>query len=131
MKQETKALVENAASRRVAALKKQDPTTEVTYQIDESFPRAVIKIKKEGKVTWLEFIESASTVGDASNLEDYAFCAEQFGGLTLLFPESLYPREIAATIFEDIRKRIAQAGFPQVRLIGLVYDDLGSTKKAL
>ena len=130
MKQEAKALVENAASRRIAQLRKQDPSLEVSYTMDENFPRAVIKLMKEKKVTWLEFVESSVTVGDASNLEDYAFCAQEFGGLTLLFPESLYPRDIAATIFNDIKERIGGAGYPEVELNGYVYDDLGNLKRA-
>ncbi len=123
-------MVENAASRRAAQLKKQDPSLEVTYAMDENYPRAVIKIMKEKKVTWLEFVESASTVGDMANLEDYAFCAQEFGGLTLHFPESLYPREIAATIFADIKERIKSAGYPDAKLTGYVYDDQGGLKKA-
>ncbi len=130
MKQETKALVENAASRRMAQLRKQDPSLDVSYTMDENYPRAVIKLMRDKKVTWLEFVESAGTVGDASNLEDYAFCAQEFGGLTLHFPEALYPRDIAATIFSDIRERIAGAGYPEVKLAGYVYDDMGNLKKA-
>jgi hypothetical protein len=129
MKQEIRAAIDVAASHRAAHIMKQDPTSKVTYSLDDITPRAVVQVVKEGKVIWLEFVESAETAGKPDNMEDYVSCAGQLGGLTIHFPESNYSKDIALTIFNDIAGRIKGSGINEFKLSGYIYDNIGSFKK--
>jgi hypothetical protein len=129
MKQASRAMIDNAASHRSAILKKQDPSVTVTVVLDDTVPRAMIEIAKEGKIVGLEFVESAETAGRVENTEDYVATASQFGSVTIHFPEDKFPRDIALTIFNDLEGKVRAASGPEARLYGFVYQDNGTFKK--
>lgn len=129
MKQEVRALLDTMASRRSAQLKKQDLSAVITHMVDDTLPRAVVKIMNGDEIKWLEFIESADTLANPSIFDDYVYSAQQFGGLTIHVPEANYPREVALTILNDVISRLKAAGVEgDIKLMGYTYDNVGFKK---
>jgi hypothetical protein len=129
MRQETKAFLGIVCSKRSEALRKKYPQAQVEASVDDSGMRAAVQVIQDGKLEQMEFIESAETAGRPDYLEDYVEVARALGSLTILFPESRYPREMALPIFESILAHVRQnAG--EVVFAGYVYDERGAIKKA-
>jgi hypothetical protein len=129
MRQETKAFLGIVSGKRCEALKKKHPDAQVEASIDESGMRAAVQVLKDGELLEMEFIESAETAGRPDYLEDYVEVARAIGSLSILFPESKYPREMAQPIFESIIAHVRlHAG--DFAFHGYVYDERGAVKKA-
>ena len=132
MKQEVKAFLATVAERRASHIQKNDPMVKATPVVDDSSPRAVVKVEKNGKVVAFEFIETAQTAAVHSNLEDYVFAANEFGTVSVALPESDYSRDIAATILKDLRGRMVTGGaVGDTAFQGYLYDPMGNFKKVL
>jgi hypothetical protein len=130
MKQVTRASVDTAASHRKAQLLKQNPDSRVSYIMDDAVPRALIEVFKQDKLSALEFVESVDTVGKQDNMEDYRAATMEFGLVTIHFPEAIYSRDIALTIFNDILSRLKAMGAGlDTDLHGFVYAENGTFKK--
>lgn len=132
MKQEVRAFLGMVGERRAAHISKADPSAKATYVVDDSTPRAVVKVEKEGRATALEFIETAETAAIPSNMEDYVFAANEVGTVGVALPESGYSRDIAAIILKDLESRIMSSGaVGRPKFNGYLYDGTGNFKKVL
>lgn len=132
MKQEVKAFLDMVAHRRAVQLAKQDPTVTTSHVVDDRSPRAVVKAEREGRIVAFEFIETAETAALHSNLEDYVYVANEFGGLAVALPETHYTRDIALTVLNDLRGRMKKGGADREFLFsGFLYDGMGSFKKIM
>jgi hypothetical protein len=130
MRQETKAFLGIVANKRCEALRKKHPQAQVEVAIDDSGMRAAVSVTENDQLLDMEFVESAETAGRPDYLEDYVEVARALGSLTILFPESKYPREMAQPIFQSILQHVQlQAG--SFAFNGFVYDEKGVLKKAL
>ncbi|MGE5379276.1 MAG: hypothetical protein ACM3L5_00210 [Candidatus Saccharibacteria bacterium] len=130
MKQEMRAFLDTAASRRAAHLRKQDPEVQASYVLDDLMPRAVVKAEKQGKIVAFEFLETAETAAVHANMEDYVFAANEFGTLAVCLPESNYAREVASTVLSDLYGRIKQSGATgDFKFAGYTYDAMGNFRK--
>jgi hypothetical protein len=130
MRGELKAIVETIASRRIGHILKEDPSAEATYILDDMLPRAAITIKRNGQPVWMEFVESVETAGKPVNGDDYLYCAQQFGGVTVHFPEASYPtRDFVQPVFNDILSRMKEGGAADAKLSAYLYDTVGTFKK--
>ena len=128
MRQETKAILEMVAKRRMDSMKKNIPDLEVSQIVDDSGLRAVINVSSNGTLIRIEFIESSSTAGNISMLDDYVEVAKEIGSLALFYPESKYSRDMASAIYSSLVKEIKAKVGRDLTFSGFMYDDLGNIK---
>jgi hypothetical protein len=76
----------------------------------------------------MEFIESEHTAGKVENMEDCAAVVAGIPTLGIMFPESKFPRNVAAAIFQSIVAEVSSRTGKDLRSIGFVYDDMGNVK---
>jgi hypothetical protein len=128
MRQETKAILEMVAKRRMDTMKKNHPDLEVGQIVDDSGLRAVLNVSSNGELVRIEFIESSSTAGNISMLDDYVEVAKEIGSMALFYPESKYSRDMASAIYSSMVKEIKTKAGRDIAFSGYLYDDLGNIK---
>ncbi len=128
MRQETKAILEMVGKRRMDSIKKNIPDLEVNQIVDDSGLRAVLNVSNNGALMRIEFIESSSTAGNISMLDDYVEVAREIGSLALFYPESKYSRDMASAIYSSLVKEIKAKTGRDLTFSGFLYDDLGNIK---
>ena len=128
MRQETKAILEMVGKRRMDSIKKNIPDLEVSQIVDDSGLRAVLNVSSNGALMRIEFIESSSTAGNISMLDDYVEVAREIGSLALFYPESKYSRDMASAIYSSLVKEIKAKAGRDLTFSGFLYDDLGNIK---
>jgi hypothetical protein len=128
MRQETKAILEMVAKRRMDTMKKNHPDQEIGQIVDDSGLRAVLNVSSNGELIRIEFIESSSTAGNISMLDDYVEVAKEIGSLALFYPESKYSRDMASAIYSSLVKEIKAKAGRDLTFSGFMYDDLGNIK---
>jgi hypothetical protein len=128
MRQETRALMGMVGQHRIAQIAKKDPAAAVECVVDDSGLRGVVKIGVSGQISSMEFIESESTAGKADNIEDYVAVVMGVPTLGIMFPESKFPRDMAAAIFTSIVSEVRKRSGRDFHFNGFVYDDMGNVK---
>jgi hypothetical protein len=128
MRQETKAILEMVAKRRMDTIKKNHPDLEIGQIVDDSGLRAVLNVSSNGELIRIEFIESSSTAGNISMLDDYVEVAKEIGSLALFYPESKYSRDMTSAIYSSMVKEIKTKAGRDIAFSGYLYDDLGNIK---
>ncbi|HEY3420860.1 MAG TPA: hypothetical protein VGK23_09935 [Methanomassiliicoccales archaeon] len=128
MRQETRALMGMVGQHRIAQMAKKDPAAVCECVVDDSGLRGVVKISVSGQISSMEFIESESTAGKADNIEDYVAVVMDVPTLGIMFPESKFPRDMAAAIFTSIVSEVRKRSGKDFRFNGFVYDDMGNVK---
>ena len=113
---------------RIAQIKKRDPSTVCECTVDESGERGVVQISMAGEVVSMEFIESEHTAGKVENMEDYTAVVAGIPTLGIMFPESKFPRDVAAAIFQSIVAEVKTRSGKEFHFNGFVYDDMGNVK---
>jgi len=113
---------------RIAQIAKRDPSTVCECTVDESGERGVVQIRVAGDVVSMEFIESEHTAGKVENMEDYTAVVAGIPTLGIMFPESKFPRDVAAAIFQSIVAEVRARSGKDFHFNGFVYDDLGNVK---
>ena len=128
MRQETRALMGMVGEHRIAQIAKKDPAAVCECVVDDSGERAVVRISISGQISSMEFIESDRTAGKVENMEDYAAVVADVPTLGIMFPESRFPRDMAAAIFGSIVAEVRNRSGKDFKFNGFVYDDLGNVK---
>lgn len=128
MRQETRALMGMVGQHRIAQIAKKDPAAVCDCTVDDSGERGVVKISNSGQVVSMEFIESDRTAGKVENIEDYVAVVNDIPTLGIMFPESRFPRDLAAAIFSSIVTEVRKRAGKDFRFNGFVYDDMGNVK---
>ena len=128
MRQETKVILEMVGKRRMDTMKKNRPDLEISQIVDDSGLRAVLNVSSNGSLISIEFIESSSTAGNISMLDDYVEVAKEIGSLALFYPESKYSRDMASAIYSSLVKEIKAKAGRDLTFSGFLYDDLGNIK---
>jgi hypothetical protein len=128
MRQETKAILEMVAKRRMDTMKKNHPDLEIGQIVDDSGLRAVLNVSSNGELIRIEFIESSSTAGNISMLDDYVEVAKEIGSMALFYPESKYSRDMTSAIYSSMVKEIKTKAGRDITFSGYLYDDLGNIK---
>ncbi len=113
---------------RIAQIAKKDPAAVCECVVDDSGERAVVRISISGQISSMEFIESDRTAGKVENMEDYAAVVADVPTLGIMFPESRFPRDMAAAIFGSIVAEVRNRSGKDFKFNGFVYDDLGNVK---
>jgi hypothetical protein len=129
MRQETKVLMEMVGQHRIAQIKKRDSLAVCQYVGDDSGERGVVRIGISGQVSSMEFIESEHTAGKVENIEDYVAVVAEIPTLGIMFPESRFPRDMAAAIFQSIVAEIRKRTSNDFHFNGFVYDEMGNVKQ--
>ena len=128
MRQETKVLMGMVGQHRIAQIAKKDPAAVCECTVDDSGERGVVRISVSGQVSSMEFIESERTAGEVENIEDYVAVVTDVPTLGIMFPESRFPRDVAAAIFGSIVGEVKKSTGKDFRFNGFVYDDMGNVK---
>ncbi len=128
MRQETRALIGIVGQRRIAQIAKKDPTTISECMVADSGERGIVRITISGQISSMEFIESDKTAGKVENMEDYAAVVADVPTLGIMFPESRFPRDMAAAIFQTIVAEVKKRSGKDFKFTGFVYDDMGNVK---
>jgi hypothetical protein len=128
MRQETKVLMGMVGQHRIAQITKKDALAVCECTVDESGERGVVRISVAGEVISMEFIESEHTAGKVENMEDYTAVVEGIPTLGIMFPESKFPRDMAAAIFQSIVAEVKTRSGKDFHFNGFVYDDMGNVK---
>jgi hypothetical protein len=128
MRQETKVLMGMVGQHRIAQIAKKDPAAVCECTVDDSGERAVVKISDSGQVVSMEFVESERTAGKVENIEDYVAVVSEIPTLGIMFPESRFPRDMAAAIFSSIVTEVRKRAGKDFQFHGFVYDDMGNVK---
>jgi len=113
---------------RIAQIAKKDPVAVCECVVDDSGERAVVRISISGQISSMEFIESDRTAGKVENMEDYATVVADVPTLGIMFPESRFPRDMAAAIFGSIVAEVRNRFSKDFKFNGFVYDDMGNVK---
>jgi len=128
MRQETKVLMGMVGQHRIAQMAKKDPSAACDCTVDESGERGMVRISVAGEVISMEFIESEHTAGKVENMEDYTAVVAGIPTLGIMFPESKFPRDVAAAIFQSIVAEVKNRSGKDFHFNGFVYDDMGNVK---
>jgi hypothetical protein len=128
MRQETRALIGMAGQHRIAQIAKKDPAAACECVVDDSGERGVVRTSFSGLISSMEFIESDRTAGKIENIEDYVAVVESIPNLGIMFPESRFPRDMAATIFTSIVAEVRKRSVKDFHFNGFVYDDKGNVR---
>jgi hypothetical protein len=128
MRQETRALMGMVGQHRIAQMAKMDPTAVCECVVDDSGLRGVVKKMVSGQIVSMEFIESDQTAGKVDNIEDYVAVVADVPTLGIMFPETKYPRDMAAAIFSSIVSEVRKRSGKDFHFTGFVYDDKGNVK---
>jgi len=128
MRQETKVLMAMVGQHRIAQIMKRDPAAVCEFVEDESGERGVVRVSVSGVVGSMEFIESEHTAGRVENIEDYVAVVAEIPTLGIMFPESRFPRDVAAAIFQSIVAEVKKRAGKDFSFNGFVYDDMGNVK---
>ena len=113
---------------RIAQIARRDPAAVCECVVDGSGERAVVRISVSGQISSMEFIESDHTAGKVENMEDYATVVADVPTLGIMFPESRFPRDMAAAIFGSIVAEVRTRSGKDFKFNGFVYDDKGNVK---
>ncbi len=113
---------------RIAQVLKKDPGAVCECVVDDSGERGVVRISSAGAISSMEFIESEHTAGRVENLEDYAAVVDSVPILGIMFPESRFPRDMAAAIYTTIVAEVRKRSGKDFHFTGFVYDDMGNVK---
>jgi hypothetical protein len=128
MRQETRALMGIVGQHRIAQVMKKDPAAVCECVVDDSGERGVVRINVSGQIRSMEFIESEHTAGKVENIEDYVAVVADVPILGIMFPESRFPRDMAAAIFQSIVAEVKTRSGKDFQFNGFVYDDMGNVK---
>jgi hypothetical protein len=128
MRQETRALMGMVGQHRIAQIAKKDPAAVCECVVEDSGERAVVRISVSGQISSMEFIESDRTAGKVENREDYVAVVAEVPTLGIMFPESRFPRDVAAAIFGSIVAEVKIRSGKDFKFNGFVYDDMGNVK---
>ena len=113
---------------RIAQIMKKDPAGVCECVVDDSGERGMVRIGVSGQITSMEFIESEHSAGRVENMEDYVAVVNDIPALGIMFPESRFPRDVAATIFQSIVTEVKVRSGKDFDFKGFVYDDMGNVK---
>ncbi|MGD0818066.1 MAG: hypothetical protein ABR986_06650 [Methanomassiliicoccales archaeon] len=128
MRQETKVLMGMVGQHRIAQIAKKDPAAVCECVVDDSGERGVVRTNVSGQIVSMEFIESEHTAGKVENIEDYVAVVTDIPTLGIMFPESRFPRDMAAAIFQSILAEVKKRAGKDFHFNGFVYDDMGNVK---
>ena len=128
MRQETRALMGMVGQHRIVQITKKDPAAVCECVVDDSGERAVVRTSISGQISSMEFIESERTAGKVENMEDYVAVVTEVPTLGIMFPESRFPRDMAAAIFGSIVAEVRTRSGKDFKFNGFVYDDMGNVK---
>jgi hypothetical protein len=128
MRQETRALMGMVGQHRIAQIAKKDPTAVCECVVDDSGERGVVRISVSDRIVSMELIESERTAGKVENIEDYVAVVADIPTLGIMFPESRFPRDMAAAIFTSIVSEVRKRSGKDFLFNGFVYDDKGNVK---
>lgn len=128
MRQETRALMSMVGQHRIAQIVKKEPSAVCECTVDSSGERGVVETSISGQVTSMDFIESEHTAGKVENMEDYTAVVEGIPTLGIMFPESKFPRDMAAAIFQSIVTEVKTRSGKDFHFNGFVYDEMGNVK---
>jgi hypothetical protein len=128
MRQETKALMGMVGQHRIVQIAKKDPAAVCECIVDDSGERGVVRISISSQISSMEFIESEHTAGSVGNIEDYVAVVTDIPTLGIMFPESKFPRDMAAAIFQSIVAEVKKRAGKDFHFNGFVYDDMGNVK---
>ena len=128
MRQETRALMGIVGQHRIAQITKKDPTAACEFVEEESGERGVVRTSLSGQTVAMEFIESDRTAGKVENIEDYVAVVTDIPTLGIMFPESRFPRDVAAAIYGSIVAEVKKRAGKDFHFDGFVYDDKGNVK---
>ncbi len=120
--------MEMVGKHRIGQVMKKDSSAVCENVVDDSGERGVVKISIAGQISSMEFIESEKTAGKVENIEDYVAVVTDVPTLGIMFPESKFPRDMAAAIFQSIVSEVRTKVEKDFHFNGFVYDDMGNVK---
>ncbi len=115
--------VHRAVFSRTGQLREERPGAQITEELQDQEPRAILKVVESGRPVRVEFIESMFSADQLRFLEEYVQAARQSGELAVLYPGQSFPEEYVLRVVQIIFERIRFAGVKgEVSVHGFLYD---------
>jgi hypothetical protein len=122
--------VHRATYVRSGQLREEMSRAQITEELQDQEPRAILRVQDGGHLVRMEFIESTYTANQQQFLEEYVQAAGLCGDIAVLYPGMSFPEDYVLRMVQTIYERIKRSGVEgDISLHGFLYDFEGTPRE--